>query len=575
MTDASNPPKSPTLLPPRKSVELEDPGAHDLGVLWSYYLADVAELQLIYLAEASASETEDDVFADAPEGQGSHSRPSSPIPITRVEKVDDRESHGEVPGTAAYNMRMQDAVPDELEVIPEGSGSRPSSRADQQANLASPGGMPIPKTVVEKVDPAAPSHGDVPGTAAHAIRKADAVPDAILKAPENQKISGSESVGDGITPEIPIPRTVVTRVDSEPAHGEVPDIDAFSIRQGDAEPDVVEKKGDVSSASPIAADGGFGPMDDEESEDESAGTDNNEANDDIDAKADEGFGDDFDDFEAGAENEDFGDFDDGFQQASASDEEGEETEPPAPSIQSLPPSTSLFPLLDFSELDALDDIIAATSPYLDEMFPSTKETYPPAPDQPSNRNSIFLTDRSLSLWSQLVAPPPLQPPNWVRSRIRRLFLVSLGVPVDLDEILPASKQKKLILPSIHLRSDSQSPPEGRRPGSRVRLKQDNTSSASVDHPSTAKASRKRKGPPSPPDLDLQAIKMLCATTDAALSNMTDSELRAHVNRLEELTTKASEVLEYWLKRRASALEDKEAFEGVIENLVKHARRVRK
>ncbi len=31
MTDASDPPKSPTLLPPRKSVELEDPGAHDLG----------------------------------------------------------------------------------------------------------------------------------------------------------------------------------------------------------------------------------------------------------------------------------------------------------------------------------------------------------------------------------------------------------------------------------------------------------------------------------------------------------------------------------------------------------------
>jgi hypothetical protein len=48
-----------------------------------------------------------------------------------------------------------------------------------------------------------------------------------------------------------------------------------------------------------------------------------------------------------------------------------------------------------------------------------------------------------------------------------------------------------------------------------------------------------------------------------------------MNRLEELTTKASEVLEYWLKRRASALEDREAFEGVIENLVKHARRVRK
>ena len=69
--------------------------------------------------------------------------------------------------------------------------------------------------------------------------------------------------------------------------------------------------------------------------------------------------------------------------------------------------------------------------------------------------------------------------------------------------------------------------------------------------------------------------MLCATTEAALSNMTDSELQAHVQRLEEANAKASGMLEYWLKRRDSALGDKEAFEGVIENLVKHARRVRK
>ena len=208
------------------------------------------------------------------------------------------------------------------------------------------------------------------------------------------------------------------------------------------------------------------------------------------------------------------------------------------------------------------------------MFPSTTAGYPPAPPLPSNPNSIFLTDRSLSLWSQLVAPPPLQPPNWVRSRIRRLFLVSLGVPVDLDEILPASKQKKLILPSIHLRSRSHSPSDGRRQTSRVRLKQDNTSSASVDQPPSGK-SKRRKGPPLAPTLDLSATRMLCATTEAALSNMTDAELQAHIRKLEEANVKASELLEYWLKRRDSALGDQEAFEGVIENLVKHARRVRK
>lgn len=217
----------------------------------------------------------------------------------------------------------------------------------------------------------------------------------------------------------------------------------------------------------------------------------------------------------------------------------------------------------------------ATSAYLNEMFPATKNEYPPAPSPPSDQGSIFLTDRSLSLWSQLVAPPPLQPPNWVRSRIRRLFLVSLGVPVDLDEILPASKQKKLILPSTNLRSGSQSPPKGSRAGSRVRLRQDNESTTSVDKPTSSKANRKRKGPPAAPNLDLQATKMLCATTEAALDNMTDEELQTHVKKLEELTATASQTLEYWLKRRDSAVGEKEAFEGVIENLVKHARRVRK
>ena len=63
MADLSKPPKSPTLAPPRKSVELEDPGAHEL------------------------SENEDDHFSDAQEDRESHSAPSSPIPPPRVEKV--------------------------------------------------------------------------------------------------------------------------------------------------------------------------------------------------------------------------------------------------------------------------------------------------------------------------------------------------------------------------------------------------------------------------------------------------------------------------------------------------------
>src|ERR1700753_1836134 len=106
------------------------------------------------------------------------------------------------------------------------------------------------------------------------------------------------------------------------------------------------------------------------------------------------------------------------------------------------------PSIDWSEIDSAEDLDEAIRPYIAKLFPEAVDyASQPAPSQPPSK---FLSDRSLSLYSQLVAPPPLAPPNWLRSRIRRLFLVSLGVPVDLDEILPASKQKKLILPSIHM-----------------------------------------------------------------------------------------------------------------------------
>ena len=174
------------------------------------------------------------------------------------------------------------------------------------------------------------------------------------------------------------------------------------------------------------------------------------------------------------------------------------------------------------------------------------------------------------------------------------------MPVDLDEILPASKQKKLVLPSLHrvsstgsLRTSTDS-----RSISRVRKADGNDSSVSVDSQGKKKPRRsgsasaarrsaqqqqqeqqqqqkKKKGPPEPPDLDLVSARQLCATTDEALGGMTDDELRDHVHRLEALEGLAKDVLEFWKKRTDEKIGDREAFEGVIENLVKHARKTRK
>jgi hypothetical protein len=152
---------------------------------WVCARQHVTRAFLTYTDEASS----DEHFSDASEGhlQASRNEATSPIPITRVERVDDEPAHGEVPGTDAYNKRTQDAVPDEVEIVPEGLRSRSASHVSTGDRPLTPGGTPmspIPKTVVEKIDPDQPSYGDVPGTHAHQLRLADAEPDVIVKAPK-------------------------------------------------------------------------------------------------------------------------------------------------------------------------------------------------------------------------------------------------------------------------------------------------------------------------------------------------------------------------------------------------------
>ena len=101
-----------------------------------------------------------------------------------------------------------------------------------------------------------------------------------------------------------------------------------------------ERRPSIEGTSPIAADGGFGPMSYDEGEDGS-GKDTNQVEHttmhDEEPEVDEGFGDEFDDFEAGAGDDDFGDFDEGFQQPSepqVTPRDVEQPRPPAPAPES-------------------------------------------------------------------------------------------------------------------------------------------------------------------------------------------------------------------------------------------------
>ncbi|KAA8912841.1 hypothetical protein FN846DRAFT_931734 [Sphaerosporella brunnea] len=269
----------------------------------------------------------------------------------------------------------------------------------------------------------------------------------------------------------------------------------------------------------------------------------------------DGSGDDFDDFGETVEADGGGGFDDfgGFEASdNVTGDFGEPVQEPVQASESAPapqvPVSQLpVPLPDFNDHATVSFAVA-------KMFPVQGEQRSPT----SIEGRSFLTDRSQSLWNQLVAPPSLQPPNWKISPIRRLFLVSLGIPLDLDEILPTeTKQKKLVLPSIHLRVDSRPSP---RKSSR--------------HSDSLSRKKKADGREINLLLDIPSARILCSTSPMALRGFTTEELREHIRKLEEMTQIASAVLTYWLGKRDGAVGDKETFETVIEGLVGYARKKR-
>ncbi|KAJ5094168.1 hypothetical protein N7456_010029 [Penicillium angulare] len=559
MSEAS--PDSPTHLEqPTKSTEVEEPGAEDT-VLFRDLIRGYSG--------PKASNSDDDHFSDASEGHTNlqsspQSGNTSPVPRTRVERVDNSAQHGEVPGTAAFEKRVQDAPPDEIEVVPEGAESKDQPVASSPDGATTPNDAPIPQTIVEKVDPDEPSFGEVPGTDAYEKRQADATPDVVKDISDSQNDIDAPASDDGstdsnATPTQPIPVTKAAPMETIPIEDNISSSpQAQQPPTSDLDLDVVETIN--NDTEPTAQ--------------------NDVEGDTEEADAADDFADDFDDFvdeQEAMEDDDFGDFDDGFQEPNADITEREAS----PQQSFAPPPVP--PLTDFDVFKSTSDLLSSLQGTLDTLLPASKDLPSLQPIEPiPDSAAIFSTERSLSLWSQLVAPPPLQPQNWVKSRIRRLFLVSLGVPVDLDEILPASKQKKLILPSIDLESGTNTPAarsrsEARKEGDVAGADQESGTAPSGQGQGQGQVprSKNRRGAPPVPMLDLPSVRRLCATTDAALGGLTDGELKGHVSELENVTLRASEVLEYWLKRRDGLVGEKEAFEGVIENLVSHVRRVRK
>ncbi|TCD69859.1 hypothetical protein EIP91_005936 [Steccherinum ochraceum] len=308
--------------------------------------------------------------------------------------------------------------------------------------------------------------------------------------------------------------------------------------------------------------------------------------------------DDFDDFGTPAEtiaasgdemDDDFGDFgdfgDSGGQEGFGSttfDESAfvEEPEPIAgPSRGTIEP-LRLVPYPPREELER--QIEELLHPLWDDVTPEMTHDWPIR--QAAGLNQILITPESRQLYDNFFPPSPpiIKPVNWTRSRIRRQHLIALGIPVNLDEVLPPAGGK---LPTLEIKTRPMSaPPVGAKtaPVNRTQpASTANNSRAGTPRPGTPSQMAKtasipptllRLGPR--PELDEAKVNRLLDLNPGELPMMPLKTLNTHLDSLKQETAQVSAVLTYLLQARDALQQDSETYNKLIAEMVGEAQKIK-
>ncbi|KAI6047490.1 hypothetical protein EDC04DRAFT_2876496 [Pisolithus marmoratus] len=192
---------------------------------------------------------------------------------------------------------------------------------------------------------------------------------------------------------------------------------------------------------------------------------------------------------------------------------------------------------------------------------------------------VLVEPASRQLYNMLVnLPPSTEPINWVRSRIRQQHLIALGLPVNLDEILPQVGAKPL--PPLHVSTRPMSVPPV---APNAPLRSTPTSRAN-SRPGTP-----RSGTPQPslrvgvpaikqlglgpkPQLDERKLSELLELDPEGLNLLPLAKLEKYLSELRSGTTNTSSLLTYLLQTRDALQQDSETYNKLIAELVSEAQK---
>ncbi|KAI0638333.1 hypothetical protein C8Q77DRAFT_1090611 [Trametes polyzona] len=195
-------------------------------------------------------------------------------------------------------------------------------------------------------------------------------------------------------------------------------------------------------------------------------------------------------------------------------------------------------------------------------------------------SQTLVTPESRQLYNALLppTPPSFQPVNWVRSRIRRQHLISLGIPVNLDEVLPRTNGA---LPMLEITTRPMSAPPGPRGGvsklqtaaalNSARSGASQPGSPATKHASLA-SSQLRLGPR--PEIDEAKMEELLNLSADQLSLLPLPTVESHLAEIKAQTARASALLTYLLQMRDALQQDSETYNKLIGELVGEAQKIK-
>ncbi|KAG8970196.1 hypothetical protein FRB90_010675, partial [Tulasnella sp. 427] len=267
--------------------------------------------------------------------------------------------------------------------------------------------------------------------------------------------------------------------------------------------------------------------------------------------------------------------------------------------------------LQLDPVPSLDDLTQQTDSILEPFWDQVEELVKGVFTDDVERQvegvaQVLVTPESRSLYHTLLETPlpPTNPPNWTRSRIRRQHLITLGIPINLDEVLapvsplPPSRSSTLSTSASAqaVPRPSSAPPTPRlanvaaAPGPRSATPKPSGlrnavagGSASGRSTPTRQATTGGIGVASSgamagigtmvndlgpaPALDLAKIDEMLALDADTLPLLPLPLLNAHLDTLRSLTATTSSVLTHLLQQREALQQDSEAYNAVIADMI--------